>query len=403
MPDDAPIRAEQLSLPGVLPDAGRSQRRRRRRWTWIAIAALAIGVAALVLRHVEQTTAAQHPPPAPRPASVVAAPAVTRDLGIYLTGLGTVTPLNTVTIHTRVDGELLTVRYREGQIVAKGELLAELDPRPFQAELTQFEGQLARDEALLENARVDLTRYQILWSQNSVQKQQLDTQVSLVQQFEGTVKNDRGLIDATRVNLAYCRITSPISGRVGLRLVDPGNIVHATDTTGIVVITQLQPITVIFTLPEDNIGAVAERLARGVRMPVDAYDRAQQRKLASGFLMTIDNQIDTTTGTVRLRAEFPNGDNRLFPNQFVNARLTLGVAGKATTLPVAAIQRSPNGPFVYVVNQRRAVEARPVTVGITDGDQVEITKGVAPGDIVVVDGADRIRDGSPVDAHMQRS
>jgi multidrug efflux system membrane fusion protein len=288
-------------------------------------------------------------------------------------------------------------------MVAKGELLAEIDPRPFQAQLTQFEGQLARDEALLENARVDLERYQALWSQNSVQKQQLDTQVSLVHQFEGTVKNDRGLIEATRVNLDYCRITSPIEGRVGLSLVDPGNIVHATDTTGIVIITQLQPITVIFTLPEDNIGAVLEHLTRGERLVVEAYDRAQQRKLASGYLMTIDNQVDTTTGTVRLRAEFPNADHRLFPNQFVNARLTLGVARGATAVPAAAIQRSANGTFVFVVNQHHLVEARPVTVGVTDGDQIAISKGLAPGEVVVVDGADRIRDGSPVDARIRRS
>jgi multidrug efflux system membrane fusion protein len=407
-PDDSRRRtittgAEQLSLPGVLPDSGRSRGRLRRRWTWIAIAAVMIVAAALLQRHAEQTTAAQPQPPSSRAVSVVAVPAVRRDLGIYLTGLGTVTPLYTVTVRTRVDGQLLTVRYREGQIVAKGDLVAEIDPRPFQAQLEQFEGQLARDEALLENARVDLTRYQTLWAQNSVQKQQLDTQVSLVRQLEGTVKNDRGQIDAVRVNLAYCQITSPIDGHVGLRLVDPGNVVHTTDTSGLVVITQLQPITVIFTLPEDNIAAVVDRLGRGARMVVDAYDRAQQRKLASGSLMTIDNQIDPTTGTVKLRAEFPNADNALFPNQFVNARLSLGVARGATAVPAVAIQRSPNAAFVYVVNPRHTVEARPVTVGITDGDQIEITKGLAPGEVVVVDGADRIRDGSPVDARRQGS
>jgi multidrug efflux system membrane fusion protein len=396
--------AEQLSLPGVLPDSERSRGRPRRRWTWIGIATVVILAAAVLVRHVEQTTAAQQQQtPAPRAASVVAVPAVTRDLSISLTGLGTVTPLNTVSVRTQVDGQILTVRYREGQIVAKGDLLVEIDPRPFQAQLEQFEGQLARDEALLENARIDRTRYQTLWAQNSVQKQQLATQVSLVRQLEGTVKNDRGQIDAVRVNLAYCQITSPIAGRVGLRLVDPGNVVHTTDTTGLVVITQLQPITVIFTLPEDNIAAVVDGLARGTRLVVDAYDRAQQRKLASGSLMTIDNQIDTTTGTVKLRAEFPNTDTRLFPNQFVNARLSLGVARGATAVPAAAIQRSPSGTFVYVVNQRHTVDARPVSVGITEGDQVQITKGVAPGDVVVVDGADRIRDGSPVDARLQRS
>jgi len=396
--------AEQLSLPGVSPDPVRSGGHRRRRWTWIAIAAVVIVAAALFLRQAEQTTAAQQQrPPSPRPASVVAAPAVTRDLGIYLTGLGTVTPLNTVTVRTQVDGQIVGVRYREGQIVAKGDLLVEIDPRPFEAQLEQFEGQLARDEALLENARIDLTRYQTLWAQNSIQKQQLDTQGSLVHQLEGTVKNDRGQIDVVRVNLAYCHITSPIAGRVGLRLIDPGNVVHTTDTTGLVVITQLQPITVIFTLPEDSIGAVVDRLGRGTRMIVDAFDRTQERKLAAGSLMTIDNQIDTTTGTVKLRAEFPNTSNALFPNQFVNARLGLGVARGATTVPVAAIQHSQSGAFVYVVSPRHTAEARPVSVGITDGDQVEITKGVAPGEVVVVDGADRIRDGSPVEARLQRS
>ena len=402
MPSDAHARAEQLSLPGIPTDSGQSRRRRHRRWPWIATAVLgAVTSAALRLHHRAQRVSAEARSPAPRAAVVTAARAVTRDLGIYLTGLGTVTPVNTVTVRTQVDGQLLTVRFREGQIVAKGELLAQIDPRPYEAQLAQYEGQLARDQALLDNARVDLERYQTLWSQNSIQKQQLDTQVSLVRQYEGAVKNDRGLIEAVHVSLAYCRITSPIAGRVGLRLVDPGNVVHAADTNGIVVITQLQPITVIFTLPEDNIGAVVERLARGERMVVDAYDRGQQRKLASGTLMTIDNQIDTTTGTVRLRAEFPNTDTRLFPNQFVNARLALGVAGGATTVPVAAIQRSPNGTFVYVVNQRHTAEARPVTVGITEGDQIEISKGVAAGEVVVIDGADRIRDGSAVEARMQ--
>jgi multidrug efflux system membrane fusion protein len=345
----------------------------------------------------------QPQPTLPRAVAVIAAPAVTRDLGIYLTGLGTVTPVYTVTVRSRVDGEVISVRYREGQLVAKGDLLAEVDPRPYQAQVTQYEGQLARDEANLANARIDLDRYRTLWSQNSIQKQQLDTQESLVRQYEGAVELDRGLLDAARVNLAYTRITSPIAGRAGLRLVDPGNIVHATDTTGMLVITQLQPITVIFTLPEDNIHTVVERLSRGDRLVVDAYDRAQQQKLASGHLLTLDNQIDATTGTVKLRAEFPNTDHRLFPNQFVNARLTLGVTPGATAVPVAAIQRSPTGTFVYLVTQQQTVEARPVSLGITDGDQVEITKGVATGDVVVVDGADRIREGSPVQARIQRS
>jgi membrane fusion protein, multidrug efflux system len=241
-----------------------------------------------------------------------------------------------------------------------------------------------------------LQRYLMLWAQDSIQKQQLDTQASLVRQLEGTVKNDRGLIEAVKVQLDYCRITAPISGRVGLRLVDPGNIVHTTDTTGLVVITQLQPITVVFTIPEDNIPAVLDQLNAGAELPVEAYDRAQQRQLSAGSLLTLDNEIDQTTGTVRLKAVFPNTDNRLFPNQFVNACLQLDVKHGATVVPTVAIQRSPRGPFVYVVKPDQTVEARPVTVGVTDGDDVAIDTGLTVGEPVVVDGAERLRDGSPV-------
>jgi multidrug efflux system membrane fusion protein len=239
-------------------------------------------------------------------------------------------------------------------------------------------------------------RFRVLWAQDSIQKQQLDTQESLVRQTEGTIKNDRGLIDAVKVQLDYCRITAPISGRVGLRQVDPGNIVHATDTTGIVVITQLQPIAVIFTIPEDNIPSVLDQLNAGANLPVEAYDRAEQRKLSAGSLLTLDNEIDQTTGTVRLKAVFPNTDNHLFPNQFVNARLQLDVKHGATVVPTVAIQRSPRGPFVYVVKPDQTVEARPVTVGVTDGDDVAIDTGLTVGEQVVVDGAERLRDGSPV-------
>ena len=360
----------------------------------IALLMVVIGGGMVALSgHWRSTAGPQRALPASPRVSVVAASARTRDVGVYLYGLGTVTPLNTVTVRTRVDGQLLGVHFQEGQIVRSGDLLAEIDPRPFEAQLTQFEGQLERDQALLDNARVDLKRFQVLVKTDAVPRQQLDTQDSLVHQLEGTVKNDQGQIDATKVNLVYCHITSPIAGRVGLRLVDPGNIVHAADTGGLIIITQLQPITVIFTIPEDSIPTVLERLRQGVRLPVEAYDREQRTKLAEGALLTMDNEVDPTTGTVRLKAQFPNTDNRLFPSQFINARLLIETRRGATVVPTAAIQSSPKGSFVYVVRPDRTVGIRQVTVGVTDRDDVSIERGLAVGEQVVVEGAERLRDG----------
>jgi membrane fusion protein, multidrug efflux system len=331
---------------------------------------------------------------------VVAVHARRGNIGVYLNGLGSIIPLYTVTVTSRVDGELLQVLYREGDIVQKGDLLVQIDPRPFQVQLEQAEGQLMRDQAILDNARIDLKRFEILVAQKAAPEQQLATQRATVRQSEGTVKIDQGLIDSAKLNLVYTEITAPIAGRVGLRLVDPGNLVRAADTNGLLVITQIDPISAIFTIAEDALPQVLQKLRAGQTLRAYAYDRDLTTFLAQGTLSTVDNQIDPTTGTVRIRAQFENGSARLFPNEFVNVRLLVEEKRNVVLLQNAAIQRSSNKVFAYVVKADSTVTVRPITVGTTEGDDSEITSGLKPGELVVMTGVDRLQEGTPVKAQI---
>ena len=328
--------------------------------------------------------------------AVSAVAATQGDFPVYLTGLGTVTALRTVTVRSRVDGELIHVAFKEGQMVKEGDLLAEIDPRTFQAQLMQAEGQLRRDEALLKNAEIDLVRYKTLLAQDSIAAQQTVTQESLINQNKGTLEIDRGLVASAKLQLTYTRITAPISGRLGLRLVDQGNIVHAADANGLVVITQIQPIAVVFTLPEDRLQAVMKKFHSGEVMALEAFDRRGQNKLAQGQLLAVDNQIDTTTGTVKLKGQFANEDGALFSNQFVNIRMAMDTLRSVTIIPTAAIQRGTMGAFAYVVQADQTVIVRPLTLGPVDGEKVAVLEGLQPDEQVVVDGADKLRDGMKV-------
>ncbi|MEP6997847.1 MAG: MdtA/MuxA family multidrug efflux RND transporter periplasmic adaptor subunit, partial [Betaproteobacteria bacterium] len=375
---------------------------RARRQPWI-LAAVVLAAAALAAWYwfghstTDQAKSGSKGDAGARPMPVVPAAARKGSIDVSIDALGTVIPRNTVVVRPRVDGQLLSVAFREGQSVKAGDLLAQIDPRPFEVQLTQANGQMARDQAQLKNAQVDLERYQTLLAQDSISRQQVDTQAALVRQYQGAVASDQGGIDSAKLQIAYARVTAPISGRVGLRQVDPGNMVHASDSNGLVTITQVQPVTVIYPVPEDNVPRIVKRMQGTEAVAVDAFDRSGKTKLATGSLLTIDNQIDTTTGTVKVKAEFPNIDGALFPNQFVNVRMVVETHQDATLVPTAAIQRGAPGTFVFLVKEDKTVAVTPVQVGAVAGETTEVQKGLAPGNLVVVDGTDKLREGSSVE------
>ena len=412
MNPDAPVprneaivpREETLPVPSkdapTPPRADTGSGVRHRRWPWVVGIGVAVLLAILLFlragQKAQSEALAAKKKAAQRSTPVVGTAARKADLPVYLMGLGTVTALNTVTVRSRVDGQLIRVSFREGQLVHQGDLLAEIDPRPFQVQLMQAEGQKAKDEATLANARVDLARYEVLVKEDSIARQQLDTQVSTVNQLAASIKSDQAQVESAKLNLTYSRITAPITGTVGLRLVDTGNMVHATDPNGLLVITEIQPITVVFTIPADRLPQVQQQVKAGKQLPVDAYDRDFKTRLATGSVLALDNQIDQTTGTVRLKAIFPNENLALFANQFVNARLLVDTLHGAVIVPTAALQRSPQSTFVYVVKPDSTVEMRNVEVQLTQGDDTTIQKGIAPGETVVTDGVDKLQPGMKV-------
>ena len=407
-----PAPTETPLLPPPEDEYPRSRPARRRRWFWLLLLALVVGATYFLWpKHKNQPSGANPTDTATTggrkgrgagagPVPVVAVRATKGNIGVYFTGLGNVTPIYTVTVKSRVDGQLMQVLYKEGDLVRQGAPLAELDPRPYQVALTQAEGAQLKDQALLDNARIDLKRYETLLTQNAVPEQQLATQKAQVIQDEGQVKTDQGMIDAAKLNIVYCHITAPITGRIGLRLVDPGNIVHASDSNGMLVITQIQPISVIFTIAEDQLPPVFQKTRAGQRLEVDAYDRAMTTKLATGQLATIDNQIDQSTGTVKIRANFPNENSALFPNQFVNARLLVEEKTGVTLLSTAAIQLNSNMTYVYLVKPDSTVTVRQIYIGTNEGDETEVTSGLNPGDVVVETGVDKLQEGTKVTAHI---
>jgi multidrug efflux system membrane fusion protein len=360
------------------------------------VLAIALGVCAVSSGCTSADKQQQAQAAAPHAVSVAIAKVEQQDMPVYLVGLGSVTAFYTANIKSRVDGQIMRVNFQEGQVVKEGDLLILIDPRPYQVQLEQMQAQLFKDQASLRDARLNLDRYTTLIPSGSIAQQQVDTQKSTADQLDGQVRTDQAQIDNAKLQLVYCNITAPFTGRVGLRQVDPGNIVHAADTNPMLILTQLQPIAVIFTLPEDQLPTVAQHMKNSTLL-VEAYSRDNQTKLATGKLLTIDNQIDQTTGTAKLKAVFDNRDNQLWPNQFVNANLLLETRKNSTVVPTAAILRGPQGSFVYAVKNDKTVEARPVTVTLAEGNMTVVTNGVAPGDVVVTDGQDKLQTGSSIE------
>jgi multidrug efflux system membrane fusion protein len=388
------------------PGSGATPRRSfiSRHWKLLLILVVFIVLMIALVRYIQQK---QPVAPAGRgrfgqngPVAVGTATAALGDIAVKIPGLGTVTPLATVTVRTQISGVMQRILFTEGQLVKRGDTLAEIDPRPYEAALQQMQGNLKRDQALLADAKLDLKRYEGLVKEDSIAEQQLDTQRALVDQYTGTIQADEGQLKTAEVNLIYTKIVAPATGIVGLRQVDQGNYVTPGDANGIVLLNQLQPITVIFAIPEDNVSAIAKRLNAGATLTVEAFDRTNSTKIADGKLLTLDNAIDITTGTVKLRAQFDNADRALFPNQFVNVQLLVDTLHDQVIMPNSAVRRgAPNGvttDFVYIVNADRTVSVHPVTLGVVDGERVAVTKGLAAGDIVVTEGADRLRDGAQV-------
>ena len=367
---------------------------RRAAWIALIILLIAAGVWWLYHRATGQSTGGRAGLNVPFP--VVAAPVTTGNIDITYGALGTVTPLATVTVRSQISGQITEIDFKEGQMVKQGDLLAVIDPRPYQAALEQAEGTQAKNLSLLKQAQSDLARYQVLAKQDSIAQQTVDDQAHLVNQYIAQTKVDQGAVDAAKLNLAYCHIVAPINGHVGLRQVDLGNYVTANDTNGIVVMTQQQPITVTFSLPEDDLPKILQRMAAGATLQSAAYDRSNTNKLATGTLAAVDSQIDTTTGTVKMRAQFDNKDGVLFPNQFVNIQLLVDTLQNTTVVPTAAVQRGAPGTFVYVVNSDNTVKVTPIKIGPVQGESTSVTSGIASGTQVVVDGADKLKDNAKV-------